>query len=295
MTLSHQPSDLASAASDFADFSRARDENRLFISEYPYDLKSRAYEKTLGGQKIAKMLARDSDNALNWLAAIQTFLPALQKIPLEPTGDEPGWVNGMLPALDGMLMYAMVRTLKPKTYLEVGSGNSTKFVRRAIRDGDLSTKLISIDPYPRADIDRLCDEVIRTPFENVPETLYQSLVQHNDMVFIDNSHRSFANSDVTVFFTETLPALPSGVYYGIHDICLPMDYSSELAGRFYNEQYLLASYLLGGADGDQIEFPGTYVGLEMTFNPALHSIFSLAEFAGALAYSGGFWLKRGEV
>ena len=62
-----------------------------------------------------------------------------------------------------------------------------------------------------------------------------------DMVFIDNSHRAFQNSDVTVFFTEVLPALPAGVAYGIHDIFLPDDYPAGWSDRFYNEQYLLAA------------------------------------------------------
>ena len=35
-----------------------------------------------------------------------------------------------------------VATLRPETYFEVGSGNSTKFVRRAIRDHNLNTRII---------------------------------------------------------------------------------------------------------------------------------------------------------
>ena len=37
--------------------------------------------------------------------------------------------------------------------LEIGSGNSTKFARRAIRDHRLCTRITSIDPHPRAEID----------------------------------------------------------------------------------------------------------------------------------------------
>ena len=37
----------------------------------------------------------------------------------------------------------------------------------------------------------------------------------------------------------------------MHDILLPFDYPAEWADRFFNEQYLLASYLLGGAAGDE--------------------------------------------
>jgi len=51
--------------------------------------------------------------------------------------------------------------------MEIGSGNSTKFVARAKRDGALSARIVSIDPQPRAEVDRLCDEVIRAPLETV--------------------------------------------------------------------------------------------------------------------------------
>ena len=41
----------------------------------------------------------------------------------------------------------------------------------------------------------------------------------------------------------------------MHDIILPCDYPEHWRDRFYNEQYLLLAYLLGGADGDEIVLP----------------------------------------
>lgn len=272
----------------------ARAEGRLFVSDYPYEMKPRPYAKTVGGRKIGEKLAAATPRIEFWLDEIQRYLPDLKKIPLHPTEGEPNWINGMFPTLDGMALYAMIRTLAPATYLEVGSGNSTKFARRAIRDGGLATKIISIDPHPRAEVDRLCDKVIRQPFEKVPDRLYGDLLQANDIVFIDNSHRSLPNSDVTVFFTETLPALPAGVMYGVHDVFLPNDYPAVWMDRFYNEQYLLAAYLLGGAGGDQIEFPGIYVSDAKRFRPTLLPIYRRRAFKGAAKHAGAFWLRRGE-
>ena len=71
-------------------------------------------------------------------------------------------------------------------------------------------------------------------------------LQSNDIVFDDNSHRSFMNSDVTVFFCDILPELAGGVVAGIHDIFLPDDYPADWDVRYYSEQYLLACYLLAG-------------------------------------------------
>ena len=114
------------------------------------------------------------------------------------------------------------------------------FARQAIRDNALRTKIISIDPFPRANIEALCDEIIRLPCEYVPSDFFDSLAS-DDILFVDNSHRAFPNSDVTVFFTEILPNLPKGLIYGLHDIFLPWDYPDEWRERFYNEQYLLSS------------------------------------------------------
>lgn len=271
----------------------ARDEGRLFVSDYPYEMKSRPFAKSVGGRRIMDQLAGATPRIQFWVDEIQRYLPDLKRIPLHPEGDEPGWINGMFPTLDGMVLYAMVRTLKPATYLEVGSGNSTKFVRRAIRDGGLATQIISIDPNPRAEVDRICDKVIRKPFEKTPDRLYGDLLKANDIVFIDNSHRSLPNSDVTVFFTETLPALPRGVMYGIHDVFLPSDYPQAWMDRFYNEQYLLVAYLLGGADGDRIEFPGVYASDTKQFKQVLMPIYRRRAFNGAAKHGGAFWMRRG--
>ena len=119
------------------------------------------------------------------------------------TSPEPRWMQQWLPALDGASLYSFTADRNPAIFLEVGSGNSTKFVRRAIRDHKLRTKIISIDPFPRAEVDGICDEIIRKPFEDVDLSLMDRLTD-GDIVFIDNSHRSFQNSDVTVFFMEML-------------------------------------------------------------------------------------------
>jgi len=45
--------------------------------------------------------------------------------------------------------HAMTALNRPRRVIEVGSGNSTKFIRRAIRDHGLPTAIVSIDPQPR--------------------------------------------------------------------------------------------------------------------------------------------------
>jgi hypothetical protein len=74
-----------------------------------------------------------------------------------------------------MQLYAIVATNKPRTLIEVGSGNSTRFARRAIRDHSLNSQIISIDPQPRVEVTALCDEVIRLPLEQVDLQIFERL------------------------------------------------------------------------------------------------------------------------
>ena len=46
----------------------------------------------------------------------------------------------------------MVRSLRPRRIVEVGSGHSTRFLARAVADGGLDTRITAIDPRPRASI-----------------------------------------------------------------------------------------------------------------------------------------------
>lgn len=79
----------------------------------------------------------------------------------DPEGINPYWVNGFIPGMDGATLYSMTANLKPKTFLEIGSGNSTRFIAKAMREHSPATRLISIDPAPRAMCDNLCNEIHR--------------------------------------------------------------------------------------------------------------------------------------
>ena len=80
-------------------------------------------------------------------------------------------------------------------------------------------------------------------------------LKQGDTVFIDNSHRSFMNSDVTTVMLDILPQLKPGVRIGIHDIFLPFDYFQSWSERGYNEQYLLACYLIANPKYFRIDLP----------------------------------------
>jgi hypothetical protein len=203
--------------------------------------------------------------------------------------DRPFWNNPWFTGLDAVALYGFIRAERPRLYLEIGSGTSTKFARLAATDGQLATRIVSIDPQPRAEIDRLCDRVIRSPLEDAPPTVFEML-QPGDVLFMDGSHRVFTNSDTVVFFLEVLPKLPAGVFVHVHDIFLPYDYPPDWNGRFYSEQYLLAAMFLSGARSVQVELPSAFVGHDAALRSMIEPAWA-GYLDGRVHIGGSFWMK----
>jgi methyltransferase family protein len=203
---------------------------------------------------------------------------------------EPAWFNGFLPAIDAMSLYSFVVEANPRVIVEVGSGNSTKFMRRAIRDHKLGSSMVAIDPRALAFVDRICDQVIRRPAENVDLAVFDQL-QRGDLLFIDSSHRVLQNSDVTVLFLEVIPRLPPGVLVHVHDICLPYDYGSEILDRFYSEQYILAAYLLAEGSHIQVLLPNLFISYDQELKSILNPIWTLPRLRDVDHRGGAFWFE----
>ena len=218
------------------------------------------------------------------IAMFTRYAPQLRKIPNEATGGSaPHWNNPWLPAADAISLYGFLASRNPRRYIEIGSGMSTRFARQAIADHGLRTQIISIDPEPRSEIDAICDSVIRSRLEDADLGVFDGLTA-DDIVFCDNSHRSFQNSDVTVFFLEVLPGLKGGPLIGVHDIFLPYDYPAKWLKRFYNEQYLLACWLLAG-DHVRVELPVHHIATTPDLRQGLAPIFA----DPATADGAAFW------
>ena len=270
------------------------------LIDYPVTPKVRQGWGKPPHREIDALLKKHEGNFRHLLEEGRKLGPWLDKIDSASQGLEPFWSNIWFTGLDAMALYTMLATNKPAQLIEIGSGNSTKFARRAIKDHALPTRIISIDPQPRAEIDALCDEFVRAPLEDSVENLAQRL-KAGDILFFDGSHRSFQNSDVTVFFLEVLPRLAAGVIVHIHDIFLPNDYPEQWAARYYSEQYVLAAWLLGGGAGSEILFASAYVGLSETLRQPVESLAGAAYQRGLthnLHATGGakgvsFWLKIG--
>jgi hypothetical protein len=268
-------------------------QSRLVSFDYPYRPRSRDWSGVPAMQRLAALIARGEAAYAAELDGFARLAAAYAEIPLhrpEEAGTGPNWTNGWFPPVDAISLTGLLATRAPRTYYEVGSGNSTRFARWAVQRFGLATRIVSIDPHPRAEIDALCDEVVRRPFEDVAEALRDRLTG-DDMLFIDNSHRAFPGSDVTVFFMESLGSLPAGLLYGLHDICLPFDYPADWNARFYNEQYLLGAYLLGGAGGDALVLPNAYVRATPHLLARLDPVWREPRLAGIGTGGSAFWMR----
>ncbi len=191
----------------------------------------------------------------------QTYFTAIPKYPSTSGINQPAWINGSLPGLDAVALYGFVAIQKPKRYMEIGVGNSTKFAKRAILDHGLDTRILAIDPYPMSGVEAICDTLIQQPLEEVNLRLFEEL-EAGDILFVDSSHRVFMNSDVTVIFLEILPRLQSGVWVEFHDIAWPLDYPPQWEGKYYSEQYLLAAYLLAEGQKFEVMLPNAFISLD---------------------------------
>lgn len=171
---------------------------------------------------------------------------------------EPRWGQVWFPRLDACAAYAMVREHKPARIVEIGSGHSTRFMARAIRDGGLATQLTSIDPAPRAALDGLTIERIAKP---VQDTDLPALAP-GDILFIDSSHRIDPGGDVDHILRNIVPDLPPGVLLHFHDIFLPDPYPPAWDYRHYNEQQSVAAML--ASNMYEPLFASRYVATRMT-------------------------------
>lgn len=199
----------------------------------------------------------------------------------------PRWEQSWFPRLDAAMAYGLLRQRKPRLVVEVGSGHSTRFLARAVADGGLATRILAIDPAPRADLARLPVELCRETLQAAGAAPFRELAP-GDFLMIDSSHILMPGSDVDFLLGRVLPLLPDGVWVHFHDIFLPDDYPAAWNWRGYNEQLGVLALLLGG--GWEVGFSSRYAVTRMAGDLARSPVAALPLPAEAL--ESGLWLCR---
>jgi hypothetical protein len=235
---------------------------------------------------LAALMTAAEPSFMALLGEIDGFEAALQVIGEEPP-PAPRWTQDWFPTLDAAAAYAMVRTRAPKRIIEVGSGHSTRFMKRAVDDGGLTTHITAIDPAPSRFVDHLDIEFREGTLGTVGLDIFADLAA-GDILFIDSSHILMPGSDVDDLFNRVMPALPAGTLVHIHDIFLPDDYPAHWGWRGYNEQLAVAPMLAGG--DYEILFASHYVTTRLAAPLAASAVARLPGKPESLPAS--LWLRK---
>lgn len=172
-----------------------------------------------------------------------------------PFSDEPDqrtryyYKNDFFGHGDAIVLSGMMRLLRPKMVIEVGSG----FSSAAMLDTDeifldRGVSFVFIEPYA----DRLRTllnpndrvSLLEQPVQKVDLDAFAGLAK-DDILFIDSSHVSKFGSDVNDLFFRIIPSLARGVLIHFHDVFWPFEYPVHWLkeGRAWNECYLLRAFL----------------------------------------------------
>ncbi|MGH6913829.1 MAG: class I SAM-dependent methyltransferase, partial [Geminicoccales bacterium] len=200
---------------------------------------------------------------------------------------EPRFDQDWFPRLDAAAAYAMVRRVRPRRIVEVGSGHSTRFLARAIRDGGLATRLTCIDPAPRAALGALAVEWLPVLMQDAAPACFTGLGA-GDILFIDSSHILMPGSDVDRLLNQVLPLLAPDTLVHVHDIFLPDAYPEDWAWRGYNEQSAIAALLQGEAW--KLLFASHYVATRQREQLA-RGVLAALPHPGA-AFESSLWLQK---
>jgi Methyltransferase domain len=199
-------------------------------------------------------LALDTEAAMAFVE--DTLASAIAE--LDAPAQDPGvpgrffLANHGFETVDAELLYAMVRTMRPRTVVELGSGYSTLLINLAAQrnDADGSPTAHEVyDPHPRPYIigEELPAPSRLTPISATDVTLdvFAGLTA-NDILFVDTTHTVKLASDVNYLILDVLPVLAPGVIVHFHDIFLPWEYPREWFEEmrwYWAEQYLLQAFL----------------------------------------------------
>lgn len=224
-----------------------------------FPIRDHYYEPMFNAKHLSRPLSSDRElPGINWNVEEQLdnlkrlcYSHELSTIPTAATGSiEFHFNNDAFESGDAEYWYNLVRAIKPKKIIEVGSGFSTLIARRALaknkeEDPKYQCKHVCIEPFEQAWLDDIGVQVLRKKVEDVGKETFLDL-DENDILFIDSSHVIRPQGDVLYEYLEVLPILTAGVIVHLHDIFSPKDYLEEWIVdrvKFWNEQYLLEAFL----------------------------------------------------
>lgn len=172
--------------------------------------------------------------------------------PAKPDGSRRFFLDqDWLADFDARVLCGMMRHLRPRQIIEIGSGFSSALML----DVDelylaRQTRFTFIEPRPARLLgllrngDRNRCRIIDREAQDVPPDCFADLAD-GDILFVDSSHVAKVGHDVNYIVFDVLPRLADGVVVHFHDICWPFEYPAEWIERgvAWNEAYILRAFL----------------------------------------------------
>jgi predicted O-methyltransferase YrrM len=172
-----------------------------------------------------------------------------------------GQVNGFGPGfgyVEAQCLHGVLRWLKPKRIIEVGSGVSTHCAVKALElnaSEGRPGKITCIDPNPSDYLKRAPEiELVARKVEELDPAEFDKL-ERGDFLFIDSSHAVRPAGDVDYLYLEVLPRIKPGCVIHIHDIYFPYRFQRDLLnGLFQSMETAMLEALLTNNDRIEILF-----------------------------------------
>ncbi len=177
--------------------------------------------------------------------------------PIEEDGKSRFYIkNCSYPITDALVLFGMIREIKPKRIIEIGSGFTSALMMDVNeRFFKHKIKMTFIEPFPELLLSRMNDDdkkkykVIPKKVQDVVVEVFKEL-EDGDILFIDSTHVSKFNSDVNYELFNILPKIKSGVTIHFHDVFDGFEYPLQWLrdGWAWNEDYLLRAFLNGNSN-----------------------------------------------
>jgi len=229
---------------------------------------------------------------------VRSFRSEYEAIPRErPVSPTQYYINcKFFEAVDGEILYCMIRKFRPRRIFEIGSGMSTLLSAQAHLEnrkfGAPECELVAFEPYPNAVLKagfRGLSRLVIKKIQDVPLPEFLQL-QANDVLFVDSSHTLKMGGDVVYELLEIIPRLRPGVMIHVHDIFIPGEYPRDAVLRkhyFWNEQYAVQAFLAFNKNFE-VMWAGNYMHLR--HSDRLRKAFSSYNPQGRLP--GSMWMRK---
>jgi hypothetical protein len=214
--------------------------------------------------------------------------------PEEEDGESRFYIkNCSYPITDALILFSMIRNLKPKRIIEVGSGY-TSALMMDVNERFFNNKIeiTFVEPYPELLLSRM-NEKDRKRYRIIPKGVQEvpveefSILEKGDILFIDSTHVSKFNSDVNYELFNILPNLEAGVTIHFHDVFDGFEYPLQWLkdGWAWNEDYLLRAFL-NENNSYEVVMMNDY--LTNRYGDLLHKSFSRVSNDNG----GSLWIKK---